>query len=314
MAYGKRKFNKSQAVANLPAGKTGNVAVKRVYRKTKAVPKRKTDVNKKAIMTLARQVKNLQNQRYGEVQTGIQILQLGNQSQFPEENFPICFALNDFYNATPVYKGTLSQGVPGYSQVSSFNRLSYQSDMNDQFEWCARMNSDDVSSIEYKPISTRLDFSVLFNNMNTPDMDVQMRITLFRVKPVTLEGSVDCSLPSRLGAYRGLCAPYGSVVANYFTPRLHEVIYDKKVRLKNDNDTVKREVHFSIPYTFKTKHVIRPDFTTLPAGQVFITAVPQNEIIWCMISCNTQAFNKFNANGINIRRMLKWRDKHGIAG
>ena len=306
------KNNNKKTLLSLPGSSSTNKAVKRVYKKSKSVPRNKVDTNKKAIMTLSRQVRNLQNQRYGEVQSSIDSWYA---TVLPSQASPMCFAINDFYKNSPLYRGTLSGGVPGaIIDATKFSRIAYNGDMNDQYEWVARLNSDDVSAIEYKPISTRLDFEMRFNNMNSNDYPAEVRVTLFKVKPINLEGSVDCALPSRLGAYRNLCSEATDINTNYFSPRLHEVIYDKRIKVPTDNDTIKKQVTFSIPYTFKTNHVIKPDFTTLPAGQVFSNSVPADEIIWCLISANTQAFNKFEGNGLKIRRMLKWRDRHGIEG
>lgn len=316
MAYGGRNYKtKSKAIANLPSGSSTNKAVKRVYSKSKSVPKNKVDTNKKAIMTLSRQVKNLQNQRYGEIQSCIDSLATASATSYlPTQASPVCFAINDFYNNTPLYKGTLSAGVPGFSQEGSFSRISYQSDLNDNYEWCARMNTDQVSSVEYKPVSTRLDIEFFLKNLNLEGYPARARVTLFKVKPITLEGSVDCSMPSRLGAYRNLSANAGDSKTNYFSPRLHEVIYDKKISVTMDTDNVKRRISFSIPYTFKTNHVLKPDFTNLPVGQIFINSVPQTEIIWCMISVNTAMESKWEDFGLKIRRSLKWRDRDGIQG
>ena len=306
------KNNNKKTLLSLPGSSSSNKAVKRVYKKSKSAPRSKVDTNKKAIMTLSRQVRNLQNQRFGEVQSSIDSWYA---TTIPSTASPMCFAINDFYKNSPLYRGTLSGGVPGaIIDTTKFSRIAYNGDMNDQYEWVARLNSDDVSAIEYKPISTRLDFEMRFNNMNSNDYPAEVRVTLMKVKPINLEGSVDCALPSRLGAYRNLCSEATDINTNYFSPRLHEVIYDKRIKVATDNDTVKKQVTFSIPYTFKSNHVIKPDFTTLPAGQVFSNSVPADEIIWCIISCNTQAHNKFEGNGLKIRRMLKWRDRHGIEG
>lgn len=313
MAYGgKRNYKtKSKAVANLPSGPSTNKAVKRVYAKSKYVPKSKTAVNKKAIMTLSRQVKNLQNQRYGEIQTAIDNYA---GEAIPNQDTPLCFAINDFYNGTPVYMGTLVAGVPGFNLAGTFNRNTYQSDMMDAYEWNARMNTEHVSHIEYKPVSTRLDFEMIFNDMGSLDQGAQVRVTLFKVKPIRYAGAVDCTLPERLGAYRNLSTHYTDPKANNFSPRLHEVLYDKRLKILNDSTRPIRTIQFSIPYTFKTGHVIRPDITSQPAGQVFVQTVPQNDIIWCMVSCNNEAHVKFDVAGLKIRRMLKWRDRDGIQG
>lgn len=312
MAYGGGNFQtKSKAIANLPGGASTNKAVKRVYAKSKAKPKTKVDTNKKAIMTLSRQVKNLQNQRYGEVQSAIEVLNLvGDARPFIDQ--PVCFPICNFYNNSPVYKGTLVAGVPGFVQCDTFNRLSYQSDINDQFEWTARMNADTCSSVQYKPISTRLNFEVNLNNMNSGVDDFKIRVTLLKVKPLTLEGAVDCALPTRLGAYRNLAGTVANTKANYFSPRLHEVLYDKTIKTSFDTTRNTRQLNFSIPYTFKTSHVITPDFTSQPAGQVYIMAVPNNEIIWCLISVSDDAASKLT--NIKCSRYLKWRDRDGVQG
>lgn len=302
---------KSKAVGNLPNDSSTNKAVKKVYDNADAQFRAKFDLNKKAIMTLAKQVKNLQNQRYGELQTCVDSWAA---IQYPNKATPLCFAINDFYAGTPVYIGTLAGGVPGFSLSSHFSRTPYMSDMNDQFEWAARMNSDDVSSIQYKPVSTRLDFEMRFNNMNSNDYPAEVRVTLLKIKPITLEGSVDCTLPTRLGAYRSLCSDPTDPTTNYFSPRLQEVIYDKRIRIPTDADRQKRVYNFSIPYTFKRGHILKPDFTNHPPNQLFINSVPQSEIIWCLISANTEAHNHFETNGLRIRRQLKWRDVHGTQG
>lgn len=312
MAYGKRNFKtKPKAVANLPNDSSTNKAVKRVYAKSKSRPKNKVDTNKQAIMTLSRQVKNLQNQRFGELQTCVDSWAA---IEYPIKAAPLCFAINDFYAGTPVYRGTLVGGVPGFSLSSHFSRTPYMPDMNDNFEWAARMNGDEVSSIEYKPVSTKLDFELRFNSMNSIDYPAEVRVTLLRVKPITLEGSIDCSLPTRLGAYRSLCSDPTDPTTNYFSKRLHEVLYDRRIIIPTDADRQKRLYTFSIPYTFKKEHVIKPDQTNHPAGQLFVQNVPQNDIVWCLISANTEAHNHFETNGLRIRRQLKWRDRHGVEG
>lgn len=303
--------NKSKAIADLPNDSSTNKSIDRIYDKSKSKPKSKTDTNTKAIQSIARQVKILQNQRYGEVQTAIEAVNLvGDARPFVDQ--PVCFPICNFYDHCPVYKGTLVSGIPGFVITDNFNRLSYQSDMNDQFEWCARMNADQCSSIQYKPLSTRLNFEVNFSSMNTGNDSMKLRVTLLKVKPITLEGSVDCSLPTRLGAYRNLAGTVANTQANYLTPRLHDVLYDKVVKVGFDTTKPTRQIKFSIPYTFKNSHIITPDFTSLPPGQIYITSVPNNEIIWCLVSVSDDAQTKLN--GIKISRYLKWRDRDGVQG
>lgn len=311
--YKKRASGKN--LTNLPADSTSNKSVKRVYRKARTEPKTKTGQNKSAIMTLARQVKNLQNQRFGEIQNATNTFVLDSALKLPEPALPVCFMVNDFYNDAPVWKGVhypLSGDV-GYSQVATSERPSYQSDLLDQYEWNARNNSESVSDIEYKPIYRRMNFHIE-SNLSGSYAPMKLRFTLFRLRPVALAtNQIDCQLPSRLGAYRYLADSSQTYKQNKFNPRFHQVIYDKWVVIKSDSTSPTKSTFVSIPYKFPANTVIRPDFTNLPNGQTFWTNVPQNEIVWCMISVSGNATHPIISK-ITNNSFISWRDKHGVQG
>lgn len=310
-----KNTSKGKNLTNLPKDSSSNKSVKRVYNKGKTLPKSDTGLNKTAIMTLARQVKNLQNERFGELQAATNQFVLDTALKLPEPKLPVCFMVNDFYNQAPVFKGVHYPvtGDVGYSQIAQMDRPSYQSDLLDRYEWNARQNTDAVSEIEFKPVFRRLNFYIE-SNLSGSYSPMKFRFTIFRLKPVNIASNeIDCQLPSRLGAYRYLAESNSLDKQNSFSTRFHEVIYDKWVKIDADSTTPTKTTFLSIPYKFSDTHVIKPDFTNLPTGQTFWTNVPQNEIVWCMISCNANATHPIISK-ISCKSFISWRDKHGIAG
>ena len=91
-----------RTVANPPKDSTNNKSVKKVYKK--APPKTKTNQNKNAIMTLARQVKTLQNQRFGELQSHTQYA-LCTGDNIPQSGRPVAICLNNFCLKTVIRIG-----------------------------------------------------------------------------------------------------------------------------------------------------------------------------------------------------------------
>ena len=312
--YKKRASGKD--LTNLPVDSTSNKSVKRIYRKARAQPKTKTAVNKTAIMTLSRQVKNLQNQRFGEIQSATNTFTLDSALELPEPALPVCFMVNDFYNQAPVWKGVHYPltGDVGYTQVTTNDRPSYQSDMLDQYEWNARTNAEAVSDIEYKPLYRRMNFHIE-SNLSGSYAPMKVRITLIKLKPVALAtNQIDCQLPSRLGAYRFLAGGSNhAFYQNKFSPRFHQVLYDKWVVIKSDSTSPTKTTFVSIPYKFSDKDVVKPDFTNLPNGQTFWTNVPQNEIVWCLISVNNNATHPIISK-MTVNSFISWRDNHGVNG
>jgi hypothetical protein len=310
-----KKSTKGKNLTNLPADSTSNKSVKRVYRKASATPKTKTGANKSAIMTLSRQVKSLQNQRFGEIQSASTVFTLDSALKLPEPKLPVCFMVNDFYNDAPVWKGVHYpvSGDVGYSQIAVTERPSYNSDLLDQYEWNARQNTDAVSEIEYKPVYRRMNFHIE-TNLSGAYAPMKFRITLFKLKPVQLAtNQIDCQLPSRLGAYRYLADSNNQIKQNSFNPRFHTVIYDKWVTIKSDSTSPTKSTFVSIPYKFGDTDLVKPDFTNLPTGQTFWTNVPQNDIVWAMISVSGNATHPI-VSKITCKSFFSWRDKHGIQG
>lgn len=308
--------SKGKTMTTLPKDSSTNKAVKNVYNKKKEVPKTAVQTNKEAVLTLARQVKTLQQQRFGEIQSRIMYTSLYTQTNLPLLDQPVAFCLNNMYNAQPIFKGTITGTTPGNSTVGAFNKYTYEATLDDEYEWNARQNSDIVSPIKYKPIFTRLNITILFNNPSvmTPPPAFncgKVRITILKLKsPLINSNKIDCSIPTRLGAYRRLAGLISDPERNSFNPRFHNVLYDKWVNLHSGGQP--RNTKFlSIPWKYD-EQVLAADFTDNPTGQLFYTNIPVKQQIWVLLSVDPDA--ALNVTTVNMSRKDSFRDHHGVAG
>lgn len=308
--------NKGKTMTTLPSDSSTNKAVKRVYNKKKVQPKTAVQTNKEAVLTLARQVKALQQKSFGDIQSRIMYTNLTTQANLPLLDQPVAFCLNNMYNAQPVFKGTIVGTVPSVTTIGAFNKYTYETTLDDQFEWNARQNADVVSPIKYKPIFTRMNLSILFNNpsVSTPPNAGpcgKVRITILKLKnPLINSNKIDCSIPTRLGAYRRLAAHISDGERNSFNPRFHNVLYDKWVNLYSPGQP--RNTKFlSIPWKYD-ETVLAADFDDNPPGQLFYTNIPVKQQIWCILSVDPDAAT--NITTVNMSRKDSFRDHHGISG
>ena len=242
---------------------------KPVYRKLKA-PRRtartKTGRNTNAITTLARQVKMLQNQRFGEIQTHTQYALLQGDNM-PASTRPIAFLLNNFYEQT-IYKGVVVNQLASYQPGAALVRQTYQSDLDDEYEWNARRNTDEVSPVEYKPVYTRLrlSFDATMAGLTFPG---KVRITILKVKPYDTSNKLNVSLPAALGAYRYLAERDYDPKRNYFEKKYHDVVYDKWITFNGSNRTGAETsvLRKAITISWRYKDMVhKPDLTNNPVG------------------------------------------------
>jgi len=297
-------------VAKYPKSTTVNKPVKRVYQKSKVAPKKAPAQNKQAIMKLSKQVKTLQNQRYGEIQSHTQHVLL-QTSNLPTSTQPIAFLLNDFYDQ-PILKGVNSSGQATYALGPTMTRQTYQSDLDDQFEWNARRNSDVVSPVEYKPVYTRLrlSFDATFAGLTFPG---KMRVTILKIKPYESSNKLSLNLPASLGAYRYLAERDYSPNRNYFDKKYHQVVYDKWVSFRGTNNTGSESSVIRKGLTISWRYndmVHKPDITNNPANQTFWTNVPISQQFWVLISADDYMNGRLQ--GVEIGKFDVWRDPHGV--
>lgn len=279
-----------------------NKPVKSIYKKRKSTAK--TAVNKSAIMTLAKQVKTLQNQRVGEIQSHTQFISLTGD-QLPTSDHPVLFGLNNFYDQE-VYRGSVAGGIATYSSIASFSRHTYRSDLDDEYEWNARRNNDTVSLIEYKPVFTRLNMAFTFGVAGAV-YPSRVRITILKIKPYNSSNKLNVTLPTTLGAYRWL-ANDSSGYQNFFDKTYHTVLIDRWIPLRAPPNSAQTTFNRNLRIDFKhNAAILKPDISALPTGQTFWTNVPVKDQIWVLVSTDAGYMTNMRVNKFDV-----WRDPHGL--
>ena len=298
-----------QSVTFQPKQSTRNKPVMRKLRRPRRAPT-KVNRNKSAIVTLARQVRTLQNQRLGELQKNIQFCTLQGGT-LPTHDAPCAFLVNDFYANSHCMKGVITSGTPGFAENAVFGNVNSPADIGSQYSWMNR-ESDVVSALVYKPIYSRMNFTFKFNFAGLTPAPGYVRLTILRIKPFLASNKIDVALPQTLGAYRYLANELPN--RNYFNADYHRVLYDKWMKIsptqQTDSNADRCVIHrtFSIPWRFGQAEMCRPDFTG-DAAERFWTNTPEASQTWCLISVGQ------NLNGmlqsLHIGRCNTWRDQHG---
>jgi len=298
-----------------------NAPVRRVYRNYRQVPRTKTGVNKSAIYTLAKQVKSLQNQRFGPVQTHILRGAIFNTSlgtEIPNANSiaPTCFLLNDFLAPKNVFYGrVVSSGVPSsepgpdYGQLITLSPQTYDTGLQDGGEWNAKRNLSTASRHQYKPLYSRVVINVDMT-LSATWTPKRMRVTLLKVIPMANTFQSTHALPYALGSYRYLAENPAASNANFFwRGKYHTILYDKIKVIRNNLDTEKRQFTFNCRYKYPDSYLVSPHLTSVPGGQTVFTNTKISNQIWCLISYETG----FTAavNKIGIMQADSWRDTQG---
>lgn len=282
-----------------------------VYKKLRKPRFRPTKVNRNrnAITTLARQVKSLQLQRYGELQQNSQFIRFTGIS-LPSKDGPVAFLLNSFYNQT-TYKGALVGTLAGFTNGPAFAVQTYQADMDDQYEWLGRQNSEIVSPVRYKPVYCRLNLKIYLSDA-APNFGGNIRVTVLKIKDYNTTNKINCVLPGALGAYRNLAISPALPTRNYFSPTFHKVLLDKWVNLRSVNKQATDDHQgyriVSIPWKFGAWEEYEPNFNLNPPNQEFWTNVPRNKQMWVLISVDDGAESWIQS--IQIGKINMWRDHH----
>lgn len=289
-----------------------------MHQKAPRTTNKKQDV---AISVLAKQVKLLQLSKYGDRQYQYQYLPLvpdGVPGATPYLENPLIFAANCFYNNTAIYKASVNaSGDPSFVLLNPTDPIRFQKqvlslDLGDQYQFNELNNQNTVSKVEYLPIGMKYKFRISGDIRNT-DPTFRYRFTLFKLKnSPNASNKLNLSLPQTAGALWHMCDDSPST-RNYFSKAYHTIIADRWVKFNPPTQTgstlvVNRVVE--IPYIFQSAQPLKPNITTVPNNQEFWTNLPQEDIIWCLVSCN-----RSNATAIMptilIERQLLWRDKHG---
>lgn len=309
-----------------------NKPVKTIFKRHNQAKKRptKTDTNKQAIVTLSKQVKSLQLNRYGDRQYMYQVAKM-DPTFGPQLKSPVFFCASSFFNNEPLYRGVVdpttlnaSYQIIGNTPATQvmFKKPTFDVDINQNYQWVEQQaNKTSISRIEYLPLY--MNHKITFQgNMQSTDAPVRYRITMFKTKRQPLPSNVkNFSLPAAAGAYWYMCSD-DYAQRNRFSKSYHQVISDKWVvlnppnqhtdaqsQLEGNRKSVRKTLNMN--YTFKTNKPYKPNIGATPASQNFWTNVEEDHIIWFMISSNIQQGSVAKEPSIQIERSLGWRDNQG---
>lgn len=311
---------------------------KPVRKALKVVTKAKTGkvaANRRSVRVLAKQVNQLQLDKFGARQWNFQSCVLaGNQTNdIPTQINPLGFVFNDFYDGTNISRGSVvpggaaGGGQPILNNIKSFRKKNWlpNPDLQICYQWNARAAQQaDVSKVHYLPESAhyRFRFTGLLRNTQTVHDIWRYRITVLKLKnvPPPTNQVYNFQLPSTLGSYWHLCDSNPDT-RNAFSKRFHTIVADRWVTIKPDADLgSEKEIDFSINinHYFKKNKPMKPDFLTssvipLPQPTEFYwTNTPMTELMWCIISSDAPGNTTNSPISINCSRYLKWRDPHGV--
>lgn len=298
-----------------------NKPVKSIQKRRNRKPETKTANNAKAINVLAKQVKTLQLGEFGSKQHQTQSVKLSHliPAESPTTTTPLAFMFNSFYDGTNIFQGSVNAtGDPLVVTADTFAKQTFDVDIKDAYQWNEQENLDTVSTTEYLPVYEKLKLHFT-GTIKSSQPNIRYRVTLFKLKnQPMISTSKNMNMPYALGAYWHMC---DDIVGqkNYFSKKYHTVLMDKWLTISPPvlSTTSGHVQHIyrtlELPFSFGKVKPIQYDKQSGTTGvQTPYNNIPQEEIIWCLISSNQT--NAGSGIDINIERNLYWRDKHGVMG
>lgn len=292
-----------------------NAGVRKALAAKPTKPKPAAKTNKNAIMVLSKQVRSLQLQRYGFKQFQHQHMlnaAFPNSSYMaPDIHHPYAFLVNDFFNASKVFRGTITSGSPVLEEVLQFSKVISDLDIDTQYLWNNKQQHDQVSSQQYLPITSTMKFRVEY----VTDVDfvrpIRVRIQVFKFKNQTVNGKFTMSLPYNLGAYWHMCDRNPTNRNHLNTAEYHDVVVDKSVYLKPSflySGVTSNDRYLNCKIYFPPKEV-KLDLTSDPLGQNVYNTIPTKDQYWCLISTDAETNNRVK---VYLERWNVWRDNNGV--
>lgn len=301
------------------SGNPGNGAVKRTMARTqrkqakkKSTASEKSLVNKMAIMTLSKQVNNLQRSKLGDFQSCF--WRMGFQPTWLQgDELPICFCVNDFNDGyvanvgAPVYRGNLPAS---YTKIGNFQKLTNFPKPDDAIDYFYKSEDNTASRIVYAPISTNFQIQIK-KNMATGDEPIWMRVDIVKQKKIVHNFVRTLQLPNSIVGL-GKLAIENASTRNRYNKEFFQVLQTKYVRL-NNRDSALKEVRGQANFylKFNPKIPIRTDSEADGSTNTendFYQNVDPKQMIWAIVSFSTPALEGVD---INIWKTNRWYDQHG---
>lgn len=316
-------YNAPSAFNGSSARSRGASAARRVARKLrKNMPVRKALAkpgktiakgNRSAIYTLGKQVKNLQLSQFGDLKRQIQSCTLKDSTLLhrPLSTTPLIMNLTNFYDGAAFFQGSVSPiGLPVLSFSQVMKKQTYDLDLNDSYQFNERRNDiTTVNERRYLPISSLLKFTLNGAMPAGSTRALRYRFTILTTKrqPVT-SSVINVALPYATGALWHMSED-DPKLRNYFSKKYHRIISDKWITImpaKNNTNHIPVYRTVEMPYIFGRKTPLETQLTQPnPSGQTVYTNLPEDEIVWCLISSNATGSTGID---IDFTRTNIWRD------
>jgi len=320
-------YPRKSAYAKVRA-KSTNAPVKTIYKRRFA--KTKVDKNKQAIMTLSKQVKNLQLTKLGLYQKAYQKTYINASPSTSNKglaNRVAYLALNDFTSGSGFMQSftdtnsepqivTAGQPFADYEPGTGLtnNRYNYWVNCNDQ-----------VSSAAYLPIRCTITMQFEVKNMQPSSDPLWIRYMVIKQKKQLLNTTAHAlNLPQNMNALAGMALD--NRLRNRINKEYFTVVSDKWTKLTNTNDVMKdvqRSCTVSMKFPNKVIKIDKefpitdndPNITT-SVNQSFTSNVAPKDVYYLCIHTSRElnvGHSSPEVLYIQANRFMSWRDQHGVA-
>jgi len=293
-----------------------NTAVGKALARPKKQAKSKVGRNQKAIIAVAKQVRKLQLERYGFIQSQYQYAVHAPLTNFvPTLGKSTLFMVNDFYVNSPIWSGGIVAQQSVFTETGAFTKPTTDPDLDSRWLFNLRNQEDTVSKVQYLPERSRIGLKWSVERMEETMPPLSLRVTVFKFRKMPPQTTArNYLLPQALGAYGDMCNLYNPGNREHFNYRLHNVMYDKYVTITPTALKTKQIKNLQIDVQLPLKQM-RPDITTDPSGQSTWTNTDVDTQVFCLISSsfdpNDQSYAGLNQR-MELTKFNVWRDSHGI--
>ncbi len=311
--------------------KTTNTPVTKAITKYKRFNNKKPTIqkvanNRNAIMTLSRQVKELQLSKLGMFQKRAEQFNWIKSTDGPFYPYntqkPLAFCLNQFNGRdsvtgnnvrAPVYFTNASGNGEIFKRFQAWNPgslVSYGKALNPH--WSSL--DDKVSPEIYKPLGTSVKIEMEWSAYPAATPTNWYRIDIVRPrKTIPVSAYHELQMPTGLGQFSSLTENY-MLNRNFINPTYWEKVLTKWVPISNNSGVAKNiSKVITINRSYKNTKPIATDFNSIPVGEPghdyqpgFAQNTDPRDLEWMVISSGFQVPER-----ISILRQISWRDQDG---
>lgn len=283
----------------------------KLYKK-KATTATKALVNRMAIMTLSKQVNQLQKSKLGDFQQCFEKFGFQPDGTTVSDLYPVCFCVNDFNNSyttdvgAPVWR-TLNDSAIKLGNFSLVTTPVAQGITDYHF----KSENNTASKVIYAPISSTITVEAK-DNMAAATTPIVIRVDIVKQKKILNNSKHFLQLPYTMRGL-GRMAYDNAAERNKFNKEYITVLQTKYIWLEQkDSDNpkaIRKSVNFHL--RFDPKKPIRTDSEAdgaLNSELDFYNQVDPKDQIYCLLNFSTTSGFPID---INIFRTNRWYDQHG---